>query len=132
MNTDKRRRIMIVDDEYDVVYSLRTVLEETKLFQVDGYVDPMLALSNFKADTYDLVVLDIRMSRMDGFELYKNIKAIDVRIKVCFLTAVNDLSEYKINYPDVIEEIECGKIDCFMDKPVAGAQLLNLISKVIS
>lgn len=123
---------MIVDDEYDVVYSLRTVLEETKLFQVDGYVDPMLALSNFKADTYDLVVLDIRMSRMDGFELYKNIKAIDVRIKVCFLTAVNDLSEYKINYPDVIEEIECGKIDCFMDKPVAGAQLLNLISKVIS
>jgi DNA-binding NtrC family response regulator len=132
MNTDKRRRIMIVDDEYDVVYSLRTVLEETKLFQVDGYVDPMLALSNFKADTYDLVVLDIRMSRMDGFELYKNIKAIDVRVKVCFLTAVNDLSEYKINYPDVIEEIECGKIDCFMDKPVAGAQLLNLISKVIS
>lgn len=123
---------MIVDDEYDVVYSLRTVLEETKLFQVDGYVDPMLALSNFKADTYDLVVLDIRMSRMDGFELYKNIKAIDVRIKVCFLTAVNNLSEYKINYPDVIEEIECGKIDCFMDKPVAGAQLLNLISKVIS
>jgi DNA-binding NtrC family response regulator len=132
MNTDKRRRIMIVDDEYDVVYSLRTVLEETKLFHVDGYVDPMLALSNFKADTYDLVVLDIRMSRMDGFELYKNIKAIDVRVKVCFLTAVNDLSEYKINYPDVIEEIECGKIDCFMDKPVAGAQLLNLISKVIS
>src|SRR5919106_3370423 len=132
MNTDKRRRIMIVDDEYDVVYSLRTVLEETKLFQVDGYVDPTLALSNFKADTYDLVVLDIRMSRMDGFELYKNIKAIDVRIKVCFLTAVNDLSEYKINYPDVIEEIECGKIDCFMDKPMAGAQLLNLISKVIS
>ena len=115
MNTDKRRRIMIVDDEYDVVYSLRTVLEETKLFQVDGYVDPMLALSNFKADTYDLVVLDIRMSRMDGFEL-----------------TADDLSEYKINYPDVIEEIECGKIDCFMDKPVAGAQLLNLISKVIS
>ena len=132
MNTDKRRRIMIVDDEYDVVYSLRTVLDETKLFQVDGYVDPMLALSNFKADTYDLVVLDIRMSRMDGFELYKNIKAIDIRVKVCFLTAVNDLSEYKINYPDVIEEVECGKIDCFMDKPVAGAQLLNLISKVIS
>ena len=131
MNTDKRRMIMIVDDEYYVVYSLRTVLEETKLFQVDGYVDPMLALSNFKADTYDLVVLDIRMSRMDGFELYKNIKAIDVRVKVCFLTA-DDLSEYKINYPDVIEEIECGKIDCFMDKPVAGAQLLNLISKVIS
>jgi hypothetical protein len=47
-----------VDDEYDVVYSLKTVLEETKLFLVDGYVDPMHALSNFKPDTYDLVVLE--------------------------------------------------------------------------
>ena len=48
---DKRKRIMIVDDEYDVVYSLRTVLEETSLFQVDGYIDPILALSNFKHNT---------------------------------------------------------------------------------
>ena len=130
-DTDKRR-IMIVDDEYDVVYSLKTVLEETRLFQVDGYIDPTLALSNFKPDTYDLVVLDIRMPVMDGFELYKNIKAIDGRIKACFLTAVSDLSEYTINYPDVIEEIECGKIGCFMDKPVSSARLLTLISKVIS
>jgi two-component system, OmpR family, response regulator ChvI len=131
-NTNKRRRIMIVDDEYDVVYSLRTVLEETRLFQVDVYIDPMLALSNFKPDTYDLVVLDIRMPVMDGFELYKNVRDIDERVKVCFLTAVNDLSEYKVTYPDVIEEIECGKIDCFMDKPVSSARLLTLISKVIS
>ena len=55
------------------------------------------------------------MPKMDGFELYKNIKAIDDRIKACFLTAVNDLSEYKINYLDVIEEIECGRLGCFMD-----------------
>ena len=132
MPTDEKRRIMIVDDEYDVVYSLKTVLEETKLYQVDGYVDPLLALSNFKPDTYGLVVLDIRMPVMDGFGLYNNIKAIDERVKICFITAVNDLSKYKINYPDVIEEIESGQIDCFMDKPVEGVQLLNLISKVIS
>jgi two-component system, OmpR family, response regulator ChvI len=129
---DKRKRIMIVDDEYDVVYSLRTVLEETRLFQVDGYIDPILALSNFKPNTFDLVVLDIRMPVMDGFELYRKIKAIDDRIKACFLTAVNDLSEYKINYPDVIEEIEYGRISCFMDKPVSSARLLTIISKVIS
>jgi FixJ family two-component response regulator len=48
MNMGKRRRIMIVDDEYDVVYSLRAVLEATKQFQVDGYTDPIVALSNFK------------------------------------------------------------------------------------
>lgn len=132
MNTCKRRRIMFVDDEYDVVYSLRAVMEATKLFQVDGYTDPIVALSNFRPKTYDLVVLDIKMPVMDGFELYKKIKIIDESVKVCFLTAVNDLSEYKINYSDVIEEIECGKIDCFMDKPVTSERLLTLISKVIS
>jgi two-component system, OmpR family, response regulator ChvI len=57
---------MIVDDEYDVVYSLKTVLEETKLYFADGYVDPTHALSEFKPDTYDLVVLDIKMPKMDG------------------------------------------------------------------
>jgi CheY-like chemotaxis protein len=118
---------MIVDDEYDVVYSLRAVLEATKLYQVDGYTDPIVALSNFRPNTYDLVVLDIKMPVMDGFELYKKIKIIDDSVKVCFLTAVNDLSDYKINYSDVIEEIEC-----FMDKPVTSERLLTLISKVIS
>ena len=132
MNTCKRWRIIIVDDEYDVVYSLRAVLEATKLFQVDGYTGPIVALSNFRPNTYDLVVLDIKMPVMDGFELYKKIKIIDESVKVCFLTAVNDLTEYKFNYSDVIEEIECGKIDCFMDKPVTSERLITLISKVIS
>ena len=116
----------------DIVYSLKTELEETKLFQVDGHTDPILALSIFKPDTYDLVVLDIRIPVMNGFELYKNIKAIEGWAKVCFLTAVNGLSEYKIHYTDIIKEIECGKIDCCMDKPVASTQFLNRIRKVIS
>jgi CheY-like chemotaxis protein len=72
------------------------------------------------------------MPVIDGFEFYKKIKAIDDRIKACFLTADNDLSEYKINYPDVIEEIECGRIRRFMNKPVPSARLLTMISKVIS
>jgi hypothetical protein len=69
---------------------------------------------------------------MNGFELYKNIKAIHGWAKVCFLTAVNDSSEYKMHYPDIIKEIECGKIDCCMDKSVASTQFLNRIRKVIS
>ncbi|MGI8833935.1 MAG: response regulator [Nitrososphaeraceae archaeon] len=130
-NTDKRR-IMLVDDDYDVVYSLKTVLEETGLFQVDGYTDPKLALANFESDRYDLIVLDIRMPVMDGFDLFKNIKAIDKRVKVCFLTAVSNLIDYKKNYPDIIKEIEDGDIDCFMDKPLTSERLLRRIIKVIS
>jgi DNA-binding NtrC family response regulator len=122
---------MIVDDEYDVVYSLKTVLEETKLFLVDGYVDPIHALSEFKPDTYDLVVLDIKMPKMDGFGLYKNIKSIDRKAKICFLTAVHDLTKYKTIYPDVTEEIELGKVKCFMDKPVTTEHLLALVHREI-
>ena len=123
---------MLVDDDDDVVYSLKIVLEETGLFQVDGYSDPKLALSNFESDRYDLVILDIRMPVMDGFDLFKNIKAIDKRVKVCFLTAVSNLIDYKKNYPDIIKEIEDGDIDCFMDKPLTSERLLKRIIKVIS
>ena len=78
------------------------------------------------------MLLDIRIPVMNGFELYKNIKAIDGWGNVFFLTAVNGLIEYNIHYPDIIKEIECGKIDCCMDKPVASTQFLNRIRKVIS
>ena len=50
---------MVVDDEDDGSYRLKICLEETGVFQVDGFVDPLKALANFKPDTYDLVILDI-------------------------------------------------------------------------
>ena len=57
---------MTVDDDEDVVFSLRAVLQETGLFDVDGFTDPQHALSSFKPGEYDLVILDIRMPGMDG------------------------------------------------------------------
>ena len=56
-------------------------------FEIDSYNDPLLALSNFKPDLYGLALLDIRMPKMNGFELYKKIKDIDNIIQVCFITA---------------------------------------------
>ena len=128
----KKGRLLIVDDEPDITNYFSLALEGSGLFEVDPYNDSLEALSNFKANSYDLVLLDIRIPVMNGFELYKNIKAIEGWAKVCFLTAVNGLSEYKIHYTDIIKEIECGKIDCCMDKPVASTQFLNRIRKVIS
>src|SRR5919198_2858171 len=65
-------------------------LEDTGLFEVDSFTDPTLALSSFKSNTYDLAILDIKMLKMNGFELYEKMKNIDNKMKVCFLTAFGE------------------------------------------
>jgi CheY-like chemotaxis protein len=117
-----------VDDEFDVSYCLKRCLDETGLFQVDGFADATEALTHFRPRIYDLVILDIKMPGMDGFQLYQKLKALDNNIKVCFLTAAQDLSDYKKLYPDIIEAIEKNEINCFMDKPVGSEQLIKMVS----
>jgi CheY-like chemotaxis protein len=127
----KKKRIMAVDDEKDVVFCLSKVLQETGLFDVDGFTDSKYALSSFKQDKYDLVILDIRMPKMDGFELYEKLKNIDKDIDICFLTAVNDFNEYRIIHRDITDEIEKDKDSCIIDKPADSEQLIKKINKVI-
>lgn len=124
-----KKRIMIVDDNYDTTYSLKTVLEDTGLFQVDGFTNPVIALSNFKPGIYNLVILEIGISPMDGLQLYRNLKEIDREIAVCFLTSVSNLIDYAANFPDIIDDLERGKIDCYIDKPVGSEQLVKQIQK---
>ena len=76
----------MIDDEPDIIYSIKKVLENNG-FVVDSYNDPTLALSNFKLGLYDLLLLDIRMPKMNGFELYQKMREIDSNVKICFLTA---------------------------------------------
>jgi two-component system, OmpR family, response regulator ChvI len=127
-----KKRVMTVDDEPDVTYCLKACLEETGLVQVDGYVDPFLALAKFKPSTFDLVILDFRMPVMNGFQLYQKLKSIDDDVKVCFLTAVHDLSDYKEAYPDIIDAIENDEMKCFLDKPVGSEQLRTLVKNIIN
>jgi len=83
----RNKRILIVDDEPDITFTLRTILEENGFKEVDVFNEPLLALHDFKSGVYSLLITDIAMPRMDGFELYKQIKKIDTRIKVVFSTA---------------------------------------------
>ena len=81
-----KSRILLVDNEHDN-NSIFTIGLQDAGFEVDAYYDPQLALSAFKLDYYDLLILDIRMPKIDGYELYDKIRKIDDKVNVCFLTA---------------------------------------------
>ena len=82
----RRKRILLVDDEYDVSLVTKLVLEKNG-FKVDSFTDAFKALENFTIGLYDLVILDVKMPEMDGFYLYEKIKKLDDKVIICFLTA---------------------------------------------
>jgi DNA-binding response OmpR family regulator len=121
----QEKRILIVDDEPDVNLALRIVLEDNN-FIVDSFNDPLRALENFKADMYDLAILDIKMPKKDGFEVYKEILKIDNRVKVCFLTAGD------INYRSLKETFPTLDENQFIRKPIENIELIKQIHKIIN
>jgi DNA-binding response OmpR family regulator len=121
------RRILLVDDEPDVAVTIKTVLEESGFFQVDSFHDAASALSIFRPGVYDLALLDIKMPRMDGFELCKKPRGIDNKIIVCFLTAT-DPGYYTETDSDVINDLGA---DCFIAKPVNNIDLIDRLKIII-
>jgi two-component system, OmpR family, response regulator ChvI len=119
------KRILIVDDEPDVNLALRIVLEENN-FIVDSFNDPLLALENFKANLYDVLILDIKMPKKDGFEVYKEVMKIDNRVKVCFLTAGD------VNYRSLKETFPTLDENQFIRKPIENIELIRQVHKLIN
>ena len=119
------RKILIVDDEPDITSTFDMILEMNG-FEVDAYTDPSLALSNFKPNSYGLALLDIRMPKMNGFELYKKIKEIDKNMEVCFITAFEDYrEEFKESFPELQEA------KYFIRKPKAIEDLVAHVATIL-
>ena len=118
----------MVDDDQDITFTLKATLEETGSFQVETFTNPILALSEFRASVYDLAVLDIRMPKMNGFQMYRKLIDVDNRLKVCFLTAA-ELLYYRETDLDIICDL--GK-DCFVSKPVDNEDFVRKLKAVLS
>jgi DNA-binding response OmpR family regulator len=120
------KKILVVDDEADLTMLCRLALEYHG-FKVDTFNDPQEALSNYKPGYYDLVILDIKMPKMDGFQLYDEIRKKDQGAKVCFLTA----SEL---YYEQFRKREYDAIDknLFIRKPIENEELLKEVNRIIS
>ena len=122
---NKIKRILVIDDESDTTLTLTTVLEDNG-FVVHTFNDSLLALENFRKDLYDVLILDIKMPKMHGLELYREIKKIDNKVKVCFLTA----SEFNYRaFKDVFSDL---KENQFIQKPIANEELIKIVNEIIS
>ena len=120
MNNDKKKRILLVDDEYDIALAFKISLENNG-FTVDTFNDPEEALSNFKAGLFDLLLIDVKMPKMNGFELYREIEKIDNKAKVCFITA------FEVYYKSLRELFPTMRIDCYIKKPITTDDLVQRI-----
>src|SRR5918996_3744102 len=122
---NNNKRILVVDDEPDLT-QVSTLALEYHGFKVDSFNDPQEALSKYKPRLYDLVILDIKMPKMDGFELYYEIKKKDNNANVCFLTAS------KLYYEEFRKK-EYYALDrnLFIRKPIENEELVKQITKMI-
>lgn len=115
----RKYRVMIVDDEPDITTIFKIGLENNQ-FIVTTFNDPLEAFSRFKPGLYDLLILDIRMPGMNGFQLYQKIRSIDNEVKVCFLTAFEEArGEFKSSFP-FLEEVKC-----YLKKPITVRDLIK-------
>ena|SRR3989442_14435300 len=123
-----RGKILIVDDEPDITSSFKQALIDNG-FEVDISNDSQLALKNFKANSYELLIIDIVMPEMDGFSLYEEIRKIDNNVKVCFITA------FPINYQALRAVFPAATttddLGCFIRKPVDLDDLVKRINAEI-
>lgn len=113
---------MVVDDEIDIGRALKMGLEDSGL-AVDMFSDPLAALYQYRPGYYDLLLLDVKMPKMSGFELYREIRKKDSNARACFLTAFEMYyEEFKRVFPSM-------DVKYFIQKPVSMPELVSKVKK---
>ena len=123
------KKILLVDDDPDITLTFKAGLDghyygdgDKKRFEVYSYNDPLLVLKEFKPHFYDLLLTDIYMPNMNGFQLCEKIIELDVNIRVCFMSALAvNIQALKEVYPKV-------SFGCFIEKPVTIEYLIKRLS----
>jgi DNA-binding NtrC family response regulator len=122
------KSILAVDDEYDIVNLIKETLEVEDGFKVCTSTDALAALEHFKSNSkyYDIVVSDIRMPSMNGYEFVKQVKKINPQVKVILMSAFEiETKEFSNILPDV-------KIDAFIQKPFSLKALRDIVQQKLS
>jgi DNA-binding response OmpR family regulator len=121
------KRILIVDEDPDITFTFKKAFEEANrigdgiYFDVNTYNDPILALSEFKPNFYDLMIVDINMPKMNGFDFCVKVFEVDINPRVCFMTS------RLINQEALKEQYPSLSIGCFIEKPITMEDLVRKV-----
>jgi CheY-like chemotaxis protein len=122
------KRILIVDDDADITTTFKEAIEGSNNgnnpnTRIEVYTsnNPVVALSEFKPNFYDLLLVDINMPHMNGFELGEKILVIDINVRICFMSSID------INRDGLSEIHSSLSLGCFIKKPASIDYLLNRI-----
>jgi PleD family two-component response regulator len=123
----KNKRVMLVEDEDDIVMLFEMILGSDAELKIDSFTEPFAALNNFISGLYDLIMIDVTMPKMNGFELYYKIRKLDDKVKVCFLTAgeMYDEEIRKETFPEL-------DTNCFIRKPIANQDLIQRVKDILN
>ena len=129
ISNNKVKKILLVDDEPDITFTIKNMLYNTG-FQIYTFNDPITPLKLYRRNFYDLVILEIKIPNMDGFELYIKIKEKDPTVKICFLTAIAIFDEeFRKSRPEVDRIITQ---ECFIQKPITTEDLIKKLIDIMN
>ena len=129
ISNNKIKKILLVDDEPDITFTIKSMLNDNG-FQIYTFNDPITPLKLYRSNFYDLVILDIKMPKMDGFELYIKIREKDPKVKICFLTAIATFDQ---EFRKARSEV--GRIiveECFIQKPITTEDLIRKLIDIMN
>ena len=123
------KKIAILDDDRDITTTFKTILESDLIskhnialrFMVYTSNSPEQFLSDFEPERYDLLLIDINMPYMDGFEISRRLLEMDLNLRICFMTSG------EINYRALRENHSIRSIGCFITKPISAEDLINKV-----
>jgi CheY-like chemotaxis protein len=127
--TRRRKRILLVDDEPDHCMVYQIVLQDAG-YECISYTDSVKALQEFRPNYYRLVILDIKMPKLDGFALCEKIRELDKTVQIIFITAAEEYYEKfrKEYYPALVNDIN---INC-LQKPIGNEELMQIVNMTIA
>ena len=121
-NAQRHKRILVVDDNPDVAFTLRIGLENSDpTMMVYSFDNPVTALLEFKPNFYDLLLIDVNMPMMDGFQLTQKLLQKDLNVRVCFMTS----GEFNMDAAREVHPLK--SIGCFIKKPISTEQLVRRV-----